>query len=309
LAGGLGFVTIDVEDFPRGPEEMPIFSSVIRVGEGYFETMGIRLLEGRTFLPGDGGGGTRAALISENFARHWWPETSPIGRRLGGGGEDGRDWWEVVGVVEDVHYEDLQGAPEELVYYPTTVGSTATPGTIRSVDIVIRTAGSPLQLIPILRRELREMNSRIPLSNPRTVEDVFRGATARTSFTMAMLGAASGIALILGLVGIYGVISYVVSQRTREIGVRMALGATASSVRKMVVLQGLKLALGGVFLGIIAAGALSSLMASLLFGVSALDPLTFSGVAAALVAVALVASWLPARKAAGVDPSRALRED
>jgi putative ABC transport system permease protein len=309
LAGGLGFVTIDVEDFPRGPEEMPIFSSLIMVGEGYFETMGIRLLEGRTFLPGDGGGGTRAALISENFARHWWPETSPIGRRLGGGGPDGNDWWEVVGVVEDVHYQELQGAPEELVYYPTTVGSTATPRSIRSLDIVIRTAGSPLQLIPILRRELREMNSRIPLSNPRTVEDVFRGATARTSFTMAMLGAASGIALILGLVGIYGVISYVVSQRTREIGVRMALGATAPSVRKMVVVQGLKLALGGVVLGVMVAGALSSLMASLLFGVSALDPLTFGGVAAALVAVALVASWLPARKAAGVDPSRALRED
>lgn len=132
---------------------------------------------------------------------------------------------------------------------------------------------------------------------------------SRTSFTMVLLGAASGIALVLGLVGIYGVISYVVAQRTREIGVRMALGATAPSVRRMVVRQGMALATAGVGLGLIAAVALSSVMASLLYGVSATDPLTYGSVALVLVVVSLTASWIPARKASSVDPSRALRSE
>jgi putative ABC transport system permease protein len=309
LAGGLGFVTIGVEDHPRGPEEMPIFSSQILVGEGYFEAMGIQLLEGRAFQPGDGAEGTRAVVVSENFARHWWPDTSPLGRRLGDGGEDGSDWWVIVGVVEDVNHQDLQGVPEELVYYPITVGPTAAPQTLRTADILVKVASGPLQALPVLRRELRELNPRIPLSNPRTMGEVFSTATARTSFTMAMLGAASGIALLLGLIGIYGVISYVVSQRTKEIGVRMALGATAPSVRAMVVRQGLWLSAGGVALGLLAAGALSSVMSSLLFGVSALDPVTYAVVGGALVGVSVVASWLPARRAAAVNPTEALREE
>jgi ABC-type antimicrobial peptide transport system permease subunit len=141
------------------------------------------------------------------------------------------------------------------------------------------------------------------------MESVLGAATSRTSFTMALLGAASGIALLHGLVGIYGVISYVVSQRTREIGVRMALGATAPSVRSMVVRQGLMLAGGGVLVGLAASAALSSVMASILYGVSATDPLTYISVAGALVVVSLAASWIPASRAAGVDPSRALRSE
>jgi ABC-type antimicrobial peptide transport system permease subunit len=175
--------------------------------------------------------------------------------------------------------------------------------------VVVKTEGSPLQFVPILRRELRAVNPRIPLSNPRTMEEVASSAMAQTSFTMAMLGAASGIALLLGLVGIYGVVSYVVSQRTREIGVRMALGATSSKVQGMVVGQGVRLAAFGVVAGLVGAGILSTIMASLLFGVSAHDPLTYVGTALALAAAAVLASWLPARRAAGVDPSRALRAE
>jgi predicted permease len=309
LAGGLGFVTIGVEDHPRGPDEVPIFSSRLFVGPGYFETMGIPVREGRAFQTGDGADGVRAAIISESFARRWWPDSSPIGRRLGDGGPEGDDWWQIVGVVGDVTHQDLQADPEELVYYPTTVGPAASPQSLRTLDIVIKTSGSPLQLVPVLRRELGELNSRIPLSNPRTMEDVFRAATARTSFTMAMLGAASGIALILGLVGIYGVISYVVAQRTKEIGVRMALGASAHSVKGMVVRQGLWLAVAGVGVGILGAGLLSSVMSSILFGVGVLDPVTYGSVSVALVLVAALASWIPARRAASVDPSNALREE
>jgi predicted permease len=309
LAGGVGFVTVGLEDHPRGPEEMPIFSSQMLVGEGYFETMGIQLRTGRTFRAGDGAEGTRAVVISESFSHHWWPDSSPLGRRVGNGGPEGEDWWEIVGVVGDVTHQDLQADPEEMVYFPITVGPVASPQSARSMDILVKTGGDPLMLMPVLRRELRALNPRIPLSNPRTMEEVFQEATARMSFTMAMLGVASGIALLLGLIGIYGVISYVVSQRTREIGVRMALGATAPSVRGMVVKQGLTLAGVGVGLGLLAAAGLSWVMSSLLFGVTALDPLTYGSVAVTLVTVAAFAAWFPARKAAAVDPSKALRED
>jgi predicted permease len=309
LAGGGAFVTIGVEDHPRGPEDVPVFSTRVWASQGYFEALGIQVLEGRPFQPGDGADGTRAVVISENFARHWWPDGSPLGRRVGAGGPGGDDWWVIVGVVRDVHQLSLAEDPEEIVYFPTTVGPAANPQALRTLDIVLKTSVDALQALPVLRRELRDLNPRIPLSNPRTMERMFAEATAQTSFTMAMLGAASGIALLLGLVGIYGVISYVVSQRTREIGVRMALGATAPSVRGMVLRQGLLLAGVGVLIGIVAAGFLTSLMSSLLFGVTALDPLTYSSVAGALVGVAALASWLPARRAAGVDPSRALREE
>jgi ABC-type antimicrobial peptide transport system permease subunit len=177
------------------------------------------------------------------------------------------------------------------------------------MDVVIRTTADPSTFIPVLRREVQALNPRIPVSNPRTMESVVGAAMSRTSFTMALLGAASGVALILGLVGIYGVISYVVSQRTREIGVRMALGATAPSVRGMIVRQGALLAAGGVALGLLAAGAMSSIMASLLYGVEATDPLTYASVAVVLIAVSILASWIPAARAAGVDPSRALRSE
>ncbi|MGD8360986.1 MAG: ABC transporter permease [Gemmatimonadota bacterium] len=309
LTGGLAFTTVGVEDHPRGPDEMPIFSSWVLVDEGYFSATGIRLLEGRTFQPGDGAEGTRAVVVSESFARKWWPDSSPLGRRLGNGGDDGSDWWVIVGVVAGVHYQDLQSDPEDMIYYPLTVGPAASPQTARSLDILVATTGSPLQLVPVLRRELKELNPRIPLSNPRTMEAVFGSATARTSFTVAMLGAASGIALLLGLVGIYGVISYMVAQRRKEIGVRMALGATGPSVTGMVVRQGLGLAVVGVAVGLLAAGLLSSVISSILFGVTALDPVTYGSVAAGMICVAVLASWIPAHRAASVDPSSALREE
>lgn len=161
----------------------------------------------------------------------------------------------------------------------------------------------------MIRREVRALNPRIPISTPRTMSEILRRATARTSFTVAMLGVASGIALLLGMIGIYGVISYVVSQRTREIGVRMALGASAPTVRRMVVGQGMALAGMGVLAGLVGAWLMSSVMTSLLFGVSATDPITYVSVALALSLVAGITSWLPARRAAGVDPSSALRRD
>jgi putative ABC transport system permease protein len=308
LTGGMSYFSVEVEDHPRGPDEMPVFARNNNVGPGYLEAMGIRLIEGRTFRPGDGAEAVRVTVVTESFAKMWWPGTSPLGRRMRIGYE-GEDWYEIVGVVEDARYLTLEEASEETVYWPSTVGPAHSPFPTRSRDVTIKTAGDPLQLVSTLRREVHALNPRIPVSNPRSMKTVFADATARTSFTTVLLGAASGIALILGLVGIYGVISYVVSQRTREIGVRMALGATAPSVRGMVVRQGLLLAGVGATIGLVAAGALSKVMGSILYGVSATDPVTYASVAVALVAVAAVASWLPARKAARVDPARALRAD
>ena len=308
LGSGLGYFNVEVEDHPRAPNELPVFAFHNQAEVGYFETLGIDLLDGRTFQPGDGAEGVRAVVVTRSFAEQWWPGASPLGRRmrLGIGGED---WYEIVGVVSEAHYTGLEEEPTEMIYWPTTRGPADAPQPTRSMDVVIRTAADPIGFIEILRREVQALNPRIPVSNPRTMEDVVAAATSRTSFTMALLGAASGVALLLGLVGIYGVVSYVVSQRTREIGVRMALGATAPTVRGMVVRQGLLLSAVGVGLGLAVAAALSKLMASLLYGVSATDPLTYGSVSLALVLVSLAASWIPASRAAGVDPSRALRAD
>jgi predicted permease len=306
LTGGLAYYNIAMEDHPREQGEDPTFAEHNMVSPGFFEALGIDLVEGRTFRPGDGAADQRVAVVGRSFAQQWWPDQSPLGRRVNvGPGE----WWEIVGVVDDAHYRSIEEASTEMVYWPSMTGSADEPQAQRSMDVVIKMTTDPSSFVPVLRREVQALNSRIPVSNPRTMESVLGAATSRTSFTMALLGAASGIALLLGLVGIYGVISYVVSQRTREIGVRMALGATAPSVRSMVVRQGLLLAGGGVLVGLAASAALSSVMASILYGVSATDPVTYISVAGALVVVSLAASWIPASRAAGVDPSRALRSE
>jgi len=308
LGNGLSYFSAEVEDHPQDDGAIGAFASHNQIEVGYLETMGIELIEGRTFQVGDGAEGTRSVVITESFARHWWPDESALGRRMRLGYE-GEDWYQVVGVVGDAHYASLEEEPEEMIYWPATIGPAEEPIPTRSMDVTIKTSSDPLLFVSVLRREVQALNPRIPVSNPRTMEDVVGAATSRTSFTMALLGSASGVALLLGLIGIYGVISYVVSQRTREIGVRMALGATAPSVRSMVVRQGLALAGGGIVLGLAVAGALSSVMASLLYGVSPTDPITYGSVAVALVVVSFTASWIPATRAAGVDPSRALRAD
>jgi predicted permease len=304
---GIEFGGLSVEDHPRGPDELPIFASMPRADAGYVEAMGIRVLEGRSFRSGDGGDEGRGALVSESFARAWWPGSSALGRRVAYDGADEDTWHTIVGVVEDVHQYGLEEPPRETVYFPGLGGSASDAYVVRARDVVVRVAGDPLSFLPVLRREMRALNPRIPLATPRTLVDVVEEATARTSFTLTLLGAASAVALLLGLVGIYGVISYVVSQRTREIGVRLALGASAPAVRGMVVRQGMVLTTWGLILGLLAAGGLSKVMASLLFGVRATDPATYASVAAALALVSLAASWLPARRAAAVDPGTALR--
>jgi predicted permease len=306
LTGGLSFFAHDIEDFPTAADAVPPLAYGVFVDPGYFDALGIPVVEGRGIEVGDAADGLRAVVVSQAFAQRWWPDASAIGKRLRPGGDE---WWQVVGVVGNVRSRGLAEDPEEQIYYPTTVGPVDQPGSIRSRDIVVRVAGDPAAFLPVLRREVRALNARIPAANPRSMTEVLTSSAGRTSFTMVVLGAASLVALLLGIIGIYGVVSYVVSQRTREIGVRMALGAAASSVRGMVLRQGLAVAGIGVVAGLVAAFAFSRLLTSLLYGISAVDPLTYAAVAALLAAVAAVASWLPAVRAAGVDPAEALRNE
>jgi hypothetical protein len=249
-------------------------------------------------------------MVSEGLAREMWGTPSAaIGKHV-------REfpkmpWHEVVGVVQDVREEGLQKKAPEIVYWPPLMKDLYGPGpvqAIRTATFVIRSerAGTESFLNEV-RAAVWAVNAELPLASVRTMQEVYDKSVARTSFTMVMLGIAGAMALALGVVGIYGVMSYTVSQRKPEIGIRLALGAQHADVLQMILKQGMKLALVGVASGIIAAFALTGLMRTLLFGVTAHDPLTFAGVAALLIVIALLACYIPARRTILVDPVVALR--
>ena len=195
-----------------------------------------------------------------------------------------------------------------MLYWPTMVDTAATFA--NTIDIVVRTSGGdPLALLDGARRELRELDPRLPILNPRTVQSVVTDSLSATSFTVLLLGISAGIALMLGTVGLYGVISFIVGRRTQEIGVRIALGASTRSVLRQVVRHGMSLTAVGLAVGLVAAWGVSRVLASLLYGVSTTDPITFLGTVLLLGGVAFVATWVPARRAASVDPVEALRSE
>jgi putative ABC transport system permease protein len=212
-------------------------------------------------------------------------------------------WWTVVGVVGDVAQEGVTAKPYAQLYRPIAQN----PG--RGLTVAIRTAGDPLAIAAQARQALRAVDPELPLSDLRTMEDRIGENLAQPRVSMLLLAGFAGIALTLAAIGIYGVIAYAVAQRTREIGIRMALGATSADVRHLVVRQGMTPVLIGVVVGVAAALLLTRLMSSLLFGVSATDPATFAGVALFLAGIALAASWLPARRATRVQPVIALRQE
>jgi hypothetical protein len=249
-------------------------------------------------------------MISENLAREMWGTPSAaIGKQLRE--FSSMPWHEVIGVIQDVRERGVQENSPPVVYWPPMMQylfGAKTPETMRTETFVIRSerAGTESFLNEV-RQAVWSVNSNLPLASVRTMQEIYGKSVARTSFTLVMLGIASTMALALGLIGIYGVISYTVSQRRREIGIRLALGAQSGDVVSMVLRQGAKLALLGVCIGVVAALALARLMTSLLFGVTAHDPLTFAAVAALLISVALFACYIPSRRAMKVDPIVALR--
>jgi len=299
---------MEPEDRPFGPDELAPIIEIRDVTPGYFDAMGIELTSGRDLTWDDAADGLRSAVVSHALALTFWPGQAAVGQRLRNWGEDNESW-EVVGVAADVRFEDVESEPAELVYLPVLEGSSDSPSTSRATDVVVRVGATPMAMVGAVRAALRDVDPRAPLLNPRTVESVVEESMAATSFTVVLLGIAAGVAVLLGTVGIYGVISYIVSRRTQEIGVRMALGAPASSVLTSILGQGLKLTGLGILIGLLLAWGMSRALASLLYGVTATDPATFAGTAGLLALVATLATWIPARRASRVDPVEALRSE
>jgi len=303
-----------IEDRPSTKDGLPSIHLIVNASQDYFASMGIPLIEGRTFRDDGTDQPSHEMIVSRSFARQYWPNGSAIGKRVKSGGPEA-PWSTIVGVVGDVHDEALTKPAEAAVYQPIVTAVQPQPGAPDSIianntmSLTIRTSGEAMAVFPAVRREIWAIDRNLPLVNVREMSQVVESAMARTTFTLIMIGAAAGVALLLGAIGIYGVISYMVSLRTREIGVRMALGAQSTEVRRMVVRQGLALAVIGVGIGLAGALALSRLISSLLYGIAPHDPLTLGVVTVGLLAVAAVASWLPAMRAARIDPIEALRAD
>jgi predicted permease len=297
--------SFDIESRPRDDSDLPPVAMYDWVAPGYFETMGIPLISGRSVERADHEGGRPVLWVSESFATTFL-DGSALGERVRF--NDHEPWQEIVGVVGDVRNFGLKEDIRPVAYLPMVVEGVSREELARMI-VVARTEGDPAALAPSVRRVVTGIDPRVPLTDTRTMKEVVSASMADTAFTMTLLGIAAGVALLLGAVGIYGVIAYVVSQRTREIGVRMALGARSGDVQGMVVRQGLRVTVLGVGLGMIGAFALTRVMATLLFGVSATDPVTFGLVPLVLAGVALLASYLPARRASHIDPTEALRAE
>ena len=300
LEGGsvLAFV---IEGRPELPPEKVQDAKFNTATPDYFDVMGIGHVRGERLTAQHREGVPDACVINETMARKFWPDEDPVGKRLNIGDPASTPWMTVVGVVRDARSSGLEKEPYPQVYMP------ALQFRRRAMTFVARTSGDPLALVPTVRRELAALDKDLPLYNVRTMEQVLADSISRRRFQMILIAAFAGLGLLLAAVGIYGVISYSVAQRTHEIGVRVALGARAKDILRLVVGQGLGLTLVGVGVGLAGAFALTRVMASLLYGVSATDPLTFAVVPLALLGVALLACLVPARRATKVDPMVALR--
>jgi putative ABC transport system permease protein len=269
---------------------------------GYFQAIGIPLVRGRFFTETDTADGQRVGLIDEQIARRVWPNQDPIGKRFRlGNAALGFPWTTVIGVVGHVRHDGLDVDRRPQVYWNYL--QRLQPRLV----VVIRTVGNPLALASAVQRQVREVDPDQPVYNLRTMEDVVFRSVSQRWFNTVLLGLFAGLAMLLASVGVYGVMSYVVSQRTREIGVRMALGARQTDVLRQVMRQVLTIALAGLGIGLLAALALTRWLSTLLYGISTADPVTLLSAVVILPAVAALASYVPARRAAAVDPMIALR--
>jgi putative ABC transport system permease protein len=272
------------------------------VTANYFPTMGIALVRGRTFAPGDTADAPPTVIINQAMAREFWPNEDPLGQRLKFGGGP---WRTIVGIVEDVHHDRLDSQPVAEMFFPyQQLGFSW-----RSITLLARAEGEPLGLAASLRSVVRELDSDLPVYNVRTVESMLSASMSRPRWNLLLLVIFAAIAVILASLGLYGVMNYAVSQRVPEIGIRTALGARPADVVRLILKQGAALILLGVLLGLGGAFALSRVMETLVFGITTTDAATFAGAAVLLAAVALTASYLPARRATKVDPLVALRAE
>ena len=294
----------------RDGDSMPL-SRFVFMMPGYLQTIGTPLIAGRDFAWDEIYSKRPVAIVSENLAKNnWGSAQNAIGKRVRVASVD--DWREIVGVVGDVHQDGMNKEAPRTAYWPMLMNKFEGQPvrTERYAAYVIRSprAGSEA-LMNEVRQAVWSVNANLPLINVHTVQFYYQGAMARTTFTLIMLAVAGGMALLLGVVGIYGVIAYSVSQRRREIGIRMALGAQQATVSGMFVKHGLVLAGIGVVCGLVTAAIAMRLMASVLYKVNPIDPVTYGGMAVGIFAVATIASYLPARRATSVDPIETLRSE
>ncbi|MGH9837606.1 MAG: FtsX-like permease family protein [Blastocatellia bacterium] len=280
----------------------------------YFRAIGIGLKAGRTVAETDTATADKVVVVNEAFVKQYLPESNSLGAlttRLYIGRMFGFDQpWRIVGVVADVKQFDLQSAAPSSVFVPVLQLANA-EGSFRSVQralkFVLRTTGEPLQLNEAVRKAMLEIEPNLSLTRMRSMDQILARSVAQQRFNMLLLGVFAALGLALAAIGIYGVLSYAVAERTHEIGLRMALGAQAGDVLRLILKHGLALTVAGLGLGLAGALALTRLIKSYLFGVSATDPLTLVAVASLLLIVALVACWMPARRATKVDPMIAIR--
>ncbi|HYE73496.1 MAG TPA: ABC transporter permease [Blastocatellia bacterium] len=299
LTGGIGWGGITIE----GYDPSAAIQADQRVASvGYFETMKVPLIRGRFFKEQDIKEAQPVVIIDENLARNYWPNAEPVGKRLKrGGASSTAPWLTVVGVVASVKHYALDTDSRVALYTPHLQSG------VGSLSIALRTSTDPASVASAVTREIRSLDPNIAIYDVKTMEQWLSESLARRRFAMFALGLFALVAMILAAVGIYGVMSYTVEQRTREIGIRVALGAQTRDVLALVVKQGMSLAIIGVVIGLAGATVFTRVMASMLFGIRATDLITFTTIAALLTLVALFACWLPARRATKVDPMVALR--
>jgi putative ABC transport system permease protein len=280
----------------------------------YFTALGVPLMRGRWFDQRDTANSAHVVVINQAFAKKYWPSGDPIGSRMTIGVGLGPQFEEparqVVGIVGNVRESGLTGADEPVMYVPDTQvtdGITKLANSAVPLNWIIKTVADPALMSAAIQRQMQQVDGLLAATKIRTMDQVVAGSTARQNFNMLLLTIFAGLALLLAAIGVYGLLSYAVEQRTQELGIRLALGAGRADVLKLVVRQGLLLSGIGVAIGLAASLAINRVLANLLFGVKATDPLTYVAVAAVLLSVALLASYIPARRATKIDPLVALR--
>ena len=309
LAASIGDWGLDIEGYVESPGNHAKGDWQV-VSDGAFEALGERLVRGRTLAAGDTAEALPVAVVNETLARTYWPGQDPIGKRMRMGSATTRPWMTVVGLVRDERHNGVTAAIKEKFFVPYAQFPRAREGdAARGMTLVLRIAGEPMRLVNPIRAEVRALDPRLPVANVRLMTDVVDASMATPRLTGTLLTIFAGLALVLAAVGVAGVLAYLVSRRRREIGIRMALGASRANVLGLIVRRGVLYAGAGIAAGIAAALFLTRLMEGLLFGVAPRDPLTFVAVSAILLVIAVVASLIPALRAARVDPLEALRAE